>query len=226
MATHMAATTGYFVAKWVASPFLYTLRHAGWDGTWPRRLDATLNLACLPLTEAPDQHERRDVTPSLVPGDHLPEISISLGGGEKRSLRSFTGRPLLLALVRGNWCSYSRLHLSDLSAAAPRLSQLGVQLLAVSSDAESEWWESHGVAIPIAADPEGAVFRALGVHVDSWLETAWGRVLPHESVFLFDASGRLVAADVRQVRSTRPRQTFLSGERWVELAQTLAPRSP
>ena len=224
-AAHTAATAGYLIAKWVASPFLYVSRHVGWNGTWPSALDASCNLACLPLTEGPDERERRDVTPSLAPGDPLPEVSISLGGGERRSLRSFVGRPLLLALVRGNWCSYSRMHLTDLSAAAPRLSALGIQVLAVSRDATAEWWESRGVTIPIAADPEGAVFGALGVRVDSWMETAWGRVLPHESVFLFDESGRLVTADVRQVSGTQPRQTFLSAERWVQLAQSLATRS-
>ncbi len=220
----VVATTAYILTKWMASPFLLISRRAGWHGTWPRRFDAAANLACLPLTEAPDRHERHDVTPSLAPGNLIPDVSVSLTGGKTRSLRSFAGRPLLLALVRGHWCSYSRMHLMDLCTAAPQLAAAGVRLLAVSSHPEEEWWQSHGVTIPLGADPEGAVFRALGVRVDTWLETAWGRVLPHESVFLFDAAGRLVAADVRRVSSTRPRQTFLSAEHWVELAQSLAPR--
>jgi peroxiredoxin len=224
LAGRVVATTAYILAKWIASPVLLIFRRVRWRGTWPRRLDAAANLACLPLTETPDRRERQDVTPSLAPGDLVPDVPVSLAGGKKRSLRSFAGRPLLLALVRGNWCSYSRMHLTDLCAAAPRLTAAGVELLAVSSHAEEEWWGSHGVTIPIGADPDGALFRALGVRVDTWLETAWGRVLPHESVFLFDASGRLVAADVRRVSSTRPGQTFLSADYWVELAQSLTPR--
>src|SRR5438552_11198720 len=133
----VVATTVYILAKWMASPFLLISRRAGWRGTWPRRLDAALNLACLPLTEAPDRHSRRDVTPSLAPGDLVPDIPVSLVGGETRSLRSFAGRPLLLALVRGNWCSYSRMHLTDLCGAAPRFAAAGVQLLAVSSRVEA-----------------------------------------------------------------------------------------
>src|ERR1700686_2022225 len=105
-AGHVAATTAYILAKWIASPVLFICRRVRWQGTWPRRFDAAANLACLPLTEAPDRRERQDVLPSVAPGDVLPDVQVSLAGGEKRSLRSFVGRPLLLALVRGNWCSY------------------------------------------------------------------------------------------------------------------------
>jgi hypothetical protein len=44
--------------------------------------------------------------------------------------------------------------------------------------------------------------------------------VPHESAFLFDASGRLIVADVRRVSGYHTRQTFLSGEEWLRITNT------
>src|SRR6266571_3473285 len=174
LALHLVGSGGYIGAKWCLSPVFYLARQAGWRGEWPRRLDASINRAVMPLTERPDDRARCDVTPALRPGDPIPDVPVRLADGTLRSVRSFADRPLLLVPVRGSWCPYSRLHLADL-------------------------------------------YRALGVRVEHWMDGAWGRVLPYESAFLFDASGRLIAADVRRVSSYRIRQTFLSGEEWLRI---------
>jgi peroxiredoxin len=157
------------------------------------------------------------VTPSLRPGDPIPDVPVDLPDGTRRSLRSFSDRALLLVPVRGGWCPYSRLHLADLNALLPRFEAANVRVLAVSSYADADLWRGWGVRVPIACDPDGALFRALGVRVEDWMNTAWGRILPHESAFLFDAAGRLIAADVRRVSSYHTRQTFLSGEEWLRI---------
>ena len=220
VAVHMVGSGGYIGAKWCASPVFYLARRAGWKGEWPRRLDAAINRAVMPMTEGPDDRARCDVTPALRQGDSIPDVPVRLADGTSRSIRSFSDGPLLLVAMRGSWCPYSRLHLADLQAALPRLEAANVRVLAVSSYADADLWRSWGVRIPIACDPDGALFRALGVRVEDWMNTAWGRVLPHESVFLFDAAGRLIAADVRRVSSYHTRQTFLSGEEWLRIVHT------
>jgi len=217
VALHMVGSGGYIGAKWCVSPVFYLARRAGWKGEWPRRLDAAINRAVMPMTEEPDDRTRCDVTPALRPGDPIPDIPVRLADGTSRSIRSFSDGSLLLVAMRGSWCPYSRLHLADLQAALPRLEAANVRVLAVSSYPDADLWRGWGVRIPIACDPDGALFRALGVRVEDWMNTAWGRVLPHESVFLFDASGRLIAADVRRVSSYHTRQTFLSGEEWLRI---------
>jgi len=217
VAFHLVGSGGYIAAKWCLSPVFYLARQAGWTGEWPRRLDAAINRAVMPLTERPDDRARCDVTPALRPGDPIPDVPVRLADGTPRSLRSFSGRPLLLVALRGSWCPYSRLHLADLNAALPRLEAENVRVLAVSSHADADLWQGWGVRIPVASDPDGALFRALGIRFEYWMETAWGRVVPYESAFLFDASGLLIAADVRRVSSYHTRQTFLSGEEWLRI---------
>jgi peroxiredoxin len=217
VAFHMVGSGGYIGAKWCLSPVFYVARQAGWKGQWPRRLDAKINRTVMPMTESPDDRARCDVTPTLRRGDPIPDVPVRLADGTSRSIRSFADRPLLLVPVRGSWCPYSRLHLADLTAALPRLEAANVRVLAVSSHPDADLWQAWGVRVPVVADPDGALFRALGVRVQHWMDTAWGRVLPYESAFLFDASGRLVAADVRRVSSYRMRQTFLSSEEWLRI---------
>src|SRR6266571_4608573 len=217
LALHLVGSGGYIGAKWCLSPVFYAARQAGWKGRWPRRLDATINRTVMPMTETPDDRARCDVTPALRPGDPIPDVPVRLADGTLRSVRSFADRPLLLVPVRGSWCPYSRLHLADLNAALPRLEAAKVRVLAVSSHPDADLWQGWGVRIPVASDSDGALFRALGVRVEHWMDRAWGRVLPYESAFLFDASGRLIAADVRRVSSYRMRQTFLSGEEWLRI---------
>lgn len=219
-AVHLVSTGGYVVVKWCLGPVLYLARQAGWHGTWTKDLDAAINRAVLPLTERADHQLRCDVTPTLRPGDPLPDIPVSLADGPLRSIRSYLDRPMLLVLVRGSWCVYSRLHLADLNGLLPQFEAANVRILGVSSYADKTEWQRLGVRIPVAVDADGALFRALGVQVEQWMETAWGRVLPHESAFLFDASGRLIAADVRRVSSYHTGQTFLSGDEWLRILQT------
>ena len=217
---HMAGSGGYIAAKWCASPVFYMARRAGWTGEWPQRLDAVINRTVMPMTEGPDDRLRCDVTPTLRPGDPIPDVRILLADGTQPSVRSFSDRPLLLVAVRGSWCPYSRLHLADLNAVLPAFEAANVRVLAVSSHPDADMWRGWGVRIPVAGDPDGALFRALGVRVEHWMETAWGRVLPYESAFLFNTSGRLIAADVRRVSSYHTRQTFLSGEEWLRIVYT------
>lgn len=217
-AARLALAGAYLVAKRIVSPPLYLARRFGYSGSWPERLDAALNRTCLPLTERPDNEVRLDVEPKLAVGDPVPDVPVTFPDGSRRSVLSSTRPPVLVVLARGSWCSYSRLHLADLEAASSRFSAAGVSLLVVTNRADAAWWHSRQVRIPLASDPDGSLFGAMGVRVDSWIEIAWGRIIPHESAFFFDSDGRLAAADVRRVSSTRPGQSFLSAERWLKIA--------
>jgi len=214
---HVVATAAYLLPKLTVSPVLYLLRRAGLPPFIPRRIDSAANRLVLPLTERPDSARRLDVEPALRQGDRLPDVSVCGADGYSRPLRSFAA-PLLVVFLRGSWCSYSRLHAADVAGRASAFAAAGVHVLLVSSDGTDRAWQNLKLPLSIAADPFGDVFDAFGINLRSPIEFAWGRVLPHESAFLFDAERRLVACDVRRVSGVTPGQSFLSADAWLDIA--------
>jgi peroxiredoxin len=213
----------------------------------PYRLGANMNHAFIvdsfmkrmlfPLTEQADQVVVRSEIPANLPNvkvTHLksfPDPTTNARNGVARhartvgddpiTLKEFArGRPLFLIVYRGSWCPYARLHLADFVSIVDELEDLGVAVIAVSAHNHYTWWWSKGVRLSFAADPAGDLFRALGVYSQSPLaHRVWGLLLPAESVFFFDADGKLVIADVRQLSSTKIKQTFCAAEKWLGHAQ-------
>lgn len=181
-------------------------------------IDLKINRAILPLTEKPDGKLRMEVNTSLNNGDQLPSIQLMFPDGSFGALNTYTKTPLLLVFVRGSWCSYSRLHLSDLMSKKDTFEKAGIKLLAITSYKDQDWWLSKGIYIPMCIDAKGEVFKRFGIQIKSWVEFAWGRILPHESAFLFNHNGILVSSDVRRVSGFVPGQRFLGSERWLEIA--------
>jgi len=213
---HLGLSTVYIIIKFLVSPFLYLSKVLGLRSSFPTKLDAAINKMVLPLTERPDRVERLDIEPKMQKGDSLPAVQLKFSDGKTGLLNAYANSPLLIIFVRGSWCSYSRLHLADIMSNTSKFENLGVKLLAITGYKDQEWWCSHGIDIPMCVDSEGVVFKAFGVQIDSWIERAWGRNLPHESVFLFDTNGILVFSDVRKVNSILPGQCFLGSETLLE----------
>ncbi len=199
----------YIIPKLIISPFLYVAKVLGLRSSLPTRIDSSINRVVLPLTESSDSVERLDVKPKLKKGDRLPSVQLKFSNGKTDLLNEYTKKPLLVIFVRGSWCSYSRLHLADLMSHKDQFENAGIKLLAITGYQDQEWWRSNGIDIPMCVDPEGDIFKTFGVQIDSWMEYAWGRILPHESVFLFDENGILTFSDVRKVNSILPGQRFL-----------------
>ncbi|AOJ05453.1 MULTISPECIES: redoxin domain-containing protein [Burkholderia] len=227
--------------RFLLIPLLWLRYRTGSRMDWAFSVDAFMKRSLYPLTETPDDALKRDLElPASVqsrydiadPADGETDAAppprsengwASLGHHPIDLARFANGRPLLLILYRGNWCPYSRLHLADLSTVAHRLETLGVAVLAVSARRHDDWWRAKGISLAFAADPDGDLFHAMGVRIAPPLShRVWGMLLPHESGFLFDRHGNLVAADVRRLNPTKTKQTFLSATRWLALAHELA----
>jgi peroxiredoxin len=208
----------YIILKYTMSPILYVLRRIGLSSPILNRIDSKINKALLPLTEKPDEKEKFDVQTNLQNGDPLPAIEIKFSVGSFKWLNNYTDTALLIVFVRGSWCSYSRLHLSDVMARKSEFDKKGIKLLGITSYNDKDWWQSKGIDIPMAIDSDGAIFHCFGVKSNGWIDFAWWRILPHESAFLFNKNGILVASDVRKVNSVIPGQKFLSSHRWLEIA--------
>ncbi len=71
----------------------------------------------------------------LVQGDRLPELTLQLvGGGSLQLPTELPGRYLALLFYRGHWCPYCRRHLESYQAQLTELAELGVSVIAASSD--------------------------------------------------------------------------------------------
>ncbi|WP_242117369.1 redoxin domain-containing protein [Aestuariivivens sediminicola] len=214
----ITASAVYIILKYITSPFIYVFKRMGFTFKNLSIWDASINRAILPLTERADMTEKLDVKTRLRKGDRLPSLRIHFSDESSGDLQDFKGAPLLMVFVRGSWCSYSRLHLSDLLSRQEDFEKAGIRLLAITSYEDQDWWHSHGINIPMCIDKEGEIFDRFGLRVETWMEFAWGRTVPHESAFLFDSKGVLVARDVRKVSSILPGQKFLGSARWLEIA--------
>jgi peroxiredoxin len=216
-----AAATGVWIAlRYLLLPVLYIPYKLKVPTCWAYRIDAYVRRNIQPLTELPDELLRQDLPPRIGTGDRLPDIAVKRRG-EPVGVRDFAkGRPLLLIAYRGSWCSYSRLHLADLAKSYDDFVRSGLEMLAVSTRRDERWWRSRGVEVPLAGDRQGVLFDALGIRSPQSLQQkVWGTLVPYESVFLFDASGKLVSCDVRDVNDYKMKQTFLSARKWLEIAR-------
>jgi peroxiredoxin len=207
----------YVVIKYLLSPFLYVARLAGYKSDVPKRIDAGINRIILPLTENIDEIQKNEVQSNLHVGEYLPALPVTLSDGSKFFLDQFTKTPLLLIFIRGSWCSYSRLHLAEINSYKDDFERAGVKLLAITSYQDQDWWRSKGINIPMIIDKDGSIFKRFGLLVNSWYEFTWGRLLPHEGVFLFGSDGKLLESDVRKINNLLPGQCFLSAKKWLEI---------
>jgi peroxiredoxin len=207
----------YITIKYLISPFLFALRKAGLKSKLPGSVDARINRLVLPLTEVPHKLLKREVHVNFNPGDFPDVISILSSSLKSDFIQKITGIPLMIIFIRGSWCPYSRLHLSDLSSIRNLIEATGVRMLVVSSYNDFEWWNSREIDFPMVVDSEGRIFKKFGLLVNSWYEFTWGRIIPHESVFLFSDNGKLIESDVRNVSNLLPGQKFLSSKVWLKI---------
>ena len=215
MLISVALSGGYTVVKYALTPFLYLISKIADTDKFAYNFDASINQRILPLTEKPDQTFRQDFKPSIKAGDPAPEVELGTTGGFSFP-KLWEGKKLLLLLFRGNWCSYSRLHLQDFSNYREAFDEVSVHILAVTAEEEKEWWHAHGIDLQILADPRGDLFEALGVKSNVGIDLIWGRVLPYESVYLFDEKGYLLDTDIRYVSSIKLGQKFSGASSWLK----------
>ena len=243
-AVRMPLTAMWVSIRFLLIPVLWLPYRLGSRMNWAFATDSFMKRLLFPLTEGPDEAPQNNVNAHLShlalqpSAEPIKGVSASSGipseygwvrlGRQPIDLEKFAdGRPLLLILFRGSWCPYSRLHLADLSTAAHSLEELGVAILAVSARNHDRWWRSKGIGLTFASDPDGELFRIMGVRVEPPLShRVWGMALPHESVFLFNRNGNLLVADVRRLNSIKTRQTFLSAARWLKFARELVATTP
>lgn len=215
----MPLTATWIALRLLLVPLLYIPYRMGRSMRWAHEIDAFVKRLCFPLTEQPDDELVQDVNAQIRPGDTIPDFELEVDGKRTSLARLVEDGPLLLVPYRGNWCPYSRLHLTNLAASYDRFRAAGISVLAVTAYSRASWWRAKGVMLPMADEPTGKLFDALGIRVQLTLANlVWGKLVPHEGVFLYGRGGKLLACDARLLSSYKLGQRFLTADKILALA--------
>ncbi|MCL6503423.1 MAG: peroxiredoxin family protein [Pirellulales bacterium] len=123
------------------------------------------------------------------------DFSLPTADGQPVTLRQFSGRPVLLVFYLGHGCLHCVEQLKALAPLTGRFAEAGVEIVAISTDAQPELTkavERAGVEsfpFALAADPQCAVFRAWRAYDDF-------ENVPLHGTFLVDGHGRVRWQDI------------------------------
>lgn len=143
----------------------------------------------------------------LENGAHFPAITAArVGGGELSIPQDVAGKWTILLFYRGHWCPYCRQQLLDFQQASQQLSEIDVQVVALSVDPleqAQQTVERQRLSFPVLYGlnaREVAEKIGASVNEDPAYLQATGFVLKPDgtiavSVYSSGAIGRLVAAD-------------------------------
>jgi peroxiredoxin Q/BCP len=126
-------------------------------------------------------------------GDGAPDFELESDDGQRRSLRDFRGKWLVLYFYpRDNTPGCTR-EAQDFSKAGPRLRKLGAEVAGVSKDSIKShcgFRDKIGITFPLLSDPDLEVHRAYG----AWgTKTMYGKNVEGtiRSTFLVDPEGKI-----------------------------------
>lgn len=156
------------------------------------------------------------MTEKLEPGERLPDVTLPQLGGGKLHL----GTPVdaqdwqLVVVYRGRHCPICKTYLADLERVAPELAEVGVGVVAVSSDPEDgarSFAEEIGVSFPVGYGLTVDQMRSLGLFVSEPLSPKeTDRPFAEPGLFVINADGLLQVIDISNVPFSRPDLTGLA----------------
>ena len=105
----------------------------------------------------------------LAPGVKAPAIDLVGRPGQRVTLASFRGQPVILAFYPADWSAVCGDQMGLYNEILPVFRGLGAQLLGISVDGQwchAAFADDRKLAFPLLADfePKGAVARAYGVY--------------------------------------------------------------
>jgi peroxiredoxin len=146
--------------------------------------------------------------PLLNPGDSFPRLTVSTPGGQTVTVPdTFANGFGVVLLYRGSWCPYCNAQLGAFQRAGDTLTDLGIQVVALSVDDEATTAalvEKLGLTFPVGHSADArAVAELTGAFVNAdppYLQSTGFVIDPQGkvivSVYSSGAIGRLVPEDV------------------------------
>jgi peroxiredoxin len=210
---HYFLSSVYVILKWTITPLLYVGVKLSLRNKVALVVDEYLNRTFLPLTEKSGNEWRRDIVPDLKNGTKLLEYALEGNDGKLLSIRDLiNGHWTAVLFIRGAWCSYSRLHMSEIQDHYQEFNEADIQVFAITYRTHVHWWQKDGIEIPVYCDKEGQLFKILGIQQHSWTDRSWGRIVPCEGVLLFEPDGKVLDFDLRVISGIKTAQEFLGAK--------------
>lgn len=190
----VSASAFYIGLKYAIFPVILIPYLFGSKNYWIRKIDERIGRLILPNTEGVDTLVKVDVALSKEKDVRtlFPELNVS--AMDKH----------LLVFYRGEWCPYSRKHLSHIIESLDFIKSKGIDVWLIHSFANNE--ELRELGIYQIVDSEGQRIQELELRNNSLFELAWGRRLPYETTLLVDHRGVIINADVRKVSGIKLHQ--------------------
>ena len=116
----------------------------------------------------------------LNPGDRAVPFSVETIEGNRISLETFAGKPLLLMFYRYASCPMCNLRLRDFAQHYPRLHERGLEVVAFFHSPRRYIQRNAGkqhYPFPLVPDPQYKVYNSYGIET-SWLRFFLSMLLP------------------------------------------------
>lgn len=155
------------------------------------------------VTAIPTKPE--DISPLLI-GETIPDIDLLTASGKVFNInQSIAQKPTILIFYRGGWCPYCSRQLSGLQEIEKDLTEMGYQILAVSTDSPdnlSKTLTSQKLSYTLLSDADLKAAKQFGIaykspaNYDKFLpETSGGKntdkLIPVPSVFILNRKGNI-----------------------------------
>ncbi len=160
--------------------------------------DTTINVSGVPL-------KPEDISPLLV-GETIPAMTLPDAAGKPTDLQALIAqKPTILIFYRGGWCPYCNKQLAGLQQVEKELSDMGYQMIAVSTDSPEnlqKTTDKQKLSYTLLSDADLALSKKVGIafkapkNYDSFLPGASGgknidKLLPVPSVFILTRKGKI-----------------------------------
>ena len=147
-----------------------------------------------------------DVSP-LLAGEQIPVLQLRKSSGENFDLnKSVSEIPTILVFYRGGWCPYCSKQLSGLQEIEKDLTQMGYQVIAISTDSPenlNKTMDKEKLSYTLLSDADLNAAKRFGIafkspkNYDKFLpETSGGKnidkLLPVPSVFILSKKGKIL----------------------------------
>ncbi len=145
---------------------------------------------------------------ALMPGGHLPAVSIALVGGSTATPGTNAGVWELLVVYRGRHCPRCKTYLDKLQGLLPKLRELGVEVLAVSADpvekAEADIAE-FGWTFPLGYNLAIADMHHFGLYVSDPAQAGeTDRPFAEPGIFVINPDNQIQVLSTSNAASCRP----------------------
>ncbi|WP_245869881.1 peroxiredoxin family protein [Pedobacter ginsengisoli] len=181
----------------------------GLEAMAPQRIDESYEL--LPRTDTTKMIKGvplnpEDISPLLV-GETIPVLMLLKSSGERFDLnKSVAAKATILIFYRGGWCPYCSKQLSGLQEIDQDLTQMGYQIIAISTDSPknlSKTMDKQKLSYTLLSDADLNAAKKFGIafkgpkSYDSFLPETSGsknvdKLLPVPSVFILGRKGNIL----------------------------------